>query len=50
MSRKKSLKRPPVRFSIDGQVWEEVCKVGTTSYAVKICKKGNAFGAVERFY
>ena len=41
---------PPVRFERDGQLWEVVYKTPQISYAVRLCRKGYAFGVVERFY
>lgn len=40
----------PVRFERDGQLWEVVYKTAEIAYAVKLCKKGFAYGPVERFY
>ena len=40
----------PVRFERDGQLWEVVHKTADMAYAVRLCKRGYAFGVVERFY
>jgi hypothetical protein len=40
----------PIRFNRDGQVWEVVWKAPAATYAVKVCKKGYAYGIVEKFH
>jgi hypothetical protein len=41
---------PPVRFTKDGQVWEVVHQTTAAAFAVRISKKGQAYGIIEKFY